>query len=148
MRRSWGRTKLEEFLADPEGNPDPARAGNLIKSLSGSSHPTAFCEPLIQNGRTFLTNTGNANAFVQQYAAVNRLSFDKTERTQARHLKKALQLPTAAEICCSPFTILELYSKVAQSPQQTSRREGATACGHRHRRLEHIQENGPQRRHM
>ncbi len=39
---------------------------------------------------------------------MNRLSFDKTESTQARHLKKALQLPTAAESWCSPFTIREL----------------------------------------
>ncbi len=64
--------------------------------------------PTPPNGRTFLTNTGKANAFVLQYAAVSRLSFDKTERAQARHLKKALQLPTAAESCCSPFTIPEL----------------------------------------
>ncbi len=49
---------------------------------------------------------------VQQYAAVNRLSFDKTERTQAPHLKKALQLPTAAESCCSPFTICELDAAI------------------------------------
>ncbi len=74
------RAKWEEFLADLEGNPDPARVWNLIKSLSGSHHSTTFCEPIIHNGRTFLTNTGKANAFVQQYAAVNRLSFDKTER--------------------------------------------------------------------
>ncbi len=82
------RAKWEEFLANLEGNPDPARAWNLIQSLSGSPHSTAFCEPLIHNGRRFLTNTGKANAFVKRYAAVNRLSFDKTERTQARHLKK------------------------------------------------------------
>ncbi len=63
------RAKWEEFLADLEGNPDPARAWDLIKSLSGSPDSTAFCEPLIHNGRTFLTNTGKANAFVQQYAA-------------------------------------------------------------------------------
>ncbi len=106
------RAKWEEFLADLEGNPDLARAWNLIKSLSGSPHSTAFCEPLIHNGRTFLTNTGKFNAFVQQYAAVNRLSFDKKERAQARHLKKALQLPTAAESCCSPFTIRELDTAI------------------------------------
>ncbi len=75
---------------------------NLIKSLSGS---IAFCEPLIRNGRTFLTNTVKVNAFVQQYAYVSLLSFiDKTVRTQARHLKKALQLPTAVESWCSPFS--------------------------------------------
>ncbi len=43
----------------------------------GRPHSTSFCEPLIHNGRTFLTNTGKAYAFVQQYAAVNRLSFEK-----------------------------------------------------------------------
>ncbi len=48
------RTKWEEFLADLEDNPDPARASNLIKSLSGSPDSTAFSEPLIHNGRTFL----------------------------------------------------------------------------------------------
>ncbi len=108
MKYGGFRRKWDEFLADREGNHDPARAWNLIKSLLGSSHSTAFCQPLIHNGRTFLTNTGKANAFVQQYAAVNRLSFDKTKRTHARHLKKALQLPIVAESCCSLFTIHEL----------------------------------------
>ncbi len=106
------RTKGEEFLADLEGNLDPARAWNLIKSLSGSPHSTAISEPLIQNSHTFLTNTGKANAFVQQYAAVNRLSIDKIGRTQARHLKKAVQLPTAAESCGSPSTFRELDTAI------------------------------------
>ncbi len=101
-------TKWEELLVDLEGNPYPARAWNLSKSLSGSPHSTAFCELLIDNSRTFLTNTGKANAFVEQYAAVNRLSFVKTECSQARHLKRALHLPTAVESLCSPFTIREL----------------------------------------
>ncbi len=57
-------------------------------------------------------NKGKASAFIQQYAAVNRLSLNKTERTQARHLKKTLQLPTAAESCCSPFTIQELGTAI------------------------------------
>ncbi len=54
---------------------------------------------------------------------MNRLSFDKTERTQARYLKKGLQLPTAAETCCSPYTIREpniaihtIRSKCAAGP--------------------------------
>ncbi len=89
--------KWEEFLADLKGNPEPARAWNFIKSLSGSPHSTAFCEPLIYNGRTFLTNTGKANVFVQQYADVNCLLLDKTECSQAHQLNKALQLQTTAE---------------------------------------------------
>ncbi len=39
---------------------------------------------------------------------MNRLSFDRTERTQAHQLNEILQLPTAAESCCSPFTVREL----------------------------------------
>ncbi len=54
-------------------------------------------------------------------SAVNRLAFDKTERTQARHLKKALQLPTAAESCCSPLTIRKLDIAI-----HAIRRKGAT----------------------
>ncbi len=67
------KPKWEEYLAILEGNTDPARAWNLIKSLSDSPHSTAFCEPLIHNGHTFRTNTVKANAFVIQYAAVERL---------------------------------------------------------------------------
>ncbi len=51
---------------------------------------------------------------------MNRLSFDKTERTQACHLKKALQLPTTAESCCSPFTLRELDKAI-----HALRRKGA-----------------------
>ncbi len=46
------KTKWEEFLADLEGNPNPARACNIIKSLSGSPHSTAFTKPLIHSDRT------------------------------------------------------------------------------------------------
>ncbi len=59
-----------------------------------------------------LTNTGKANAVVQQYAAVNLVTFDKTEHSQARHLNKALQLLTAAESRCSPFTFRELDTAI------------------------------------
>ncbi len=90
------RAKWEELLVDLDGQPRP---NQILEPLSSSPHSSAFSEPLIYNGHMFLTKTGKANAFVQQYAAVSRLSFEKIERTQARHLKKALQLPTAAESC-------------------------------------------------
>ncbi len=53
------RSKWEEFLAELKGNPEPARAWNLAQALLVFPHSTAFCEPLIQNGRT-----GKAKAFV------------------------------------------------------------------------------------
>ncbi len=39
------KAKCEEFLADLEGNSDPGRAWNIIKSFWDSLHSTAFCEP-------------------------------------------------------------------------------------------------------
>ncbi len=39
------RAKWEEFLADLEGNPSPARAWNFIKSLSGSPAPLPSANP-------------------------------------------------------------------------------------------------------
>ncbi len=111
------RPMLEEFLDHLEDNPDLARAWNLTKSFSGSTHSTAFCDPLLHNGRAFLTNTGKANGFVQQYAAVNRLSFDKTERSQARHLKKALQLLTTLLPLLGPMARAELCVVTIMSVQ-------------------------------
>ncbi len=37
-------------------------------------------------------------------------------------------------------------SHISSHHNRKSRREGATACGHHRRRMEHLQENGPQRR--
>ncbi len=51
------------FLAGLEHNPDLAHTGFPVS--------TAFSEPLVQNGRTFTTKQGKANAFMKAYAAVN-----------------------------------------------------------------------------
>ncbi len=44
--RSGGfwKAKWEDFIADFEGNPDPARAWNLIKSFTGFPHFTHFAK--------------------------------------------------------------------------------------------------------
>ncbi len=100
------RTKWKAFLAGLEGNLDPARVWDLIKLLSGP--PPPFHRPLRTLKPQWSHASGKTNAFVQQYTAVNRLTLNKSESSQACHLKKALQLPTAAEPYCSPFTIREL----------------------------------------
>ncbi len=53
-------------------------------------------------------NTGEVNTVVQQYAAVNRITFGKIERIQARYLKKTLQQPTKTYSSSSPLTTREL----------------------------------------
>ncbi len=100
----------------PRGQHRPGQGLEPHQITFGLPQSTAFCEPLIHNGRMFLINTGKANAFIRQHAAVNRLSFDKTMRTQAHHTKKALQLPTAAESCCDiPLTFLKALGPMAKS---------------------------------
>ncbi len=74
--------KWEEFLANLENNPDPTRTSKTITSLSGTPSSTTFAEPLLHKGRTFTTNRGKANAFMKEYAAVNRLRFNKEERNR------------------------------------------------------------------
>ncbi len=83
------------------------RYSNLTTSSKGSP-PNWRCNKCPnRNGLTLLTNTGKANAFVEQYATVNWLTLNKAEYTQARHLKKALQLSTATETFYSFFTTRE-----------------------------------------
>ncbi len=100
--------KLEEFLADLENNPDTARTCRTIKSLFGTPYSTTFAEPLLHKGRTFTTNRGKTNAFMKEYAAVNRLRFSKEERNRIRQLKSTLKSPTAGQNCCAALGMEEL----------------------------------------
>ncbi len=104
-------------VTDLDAIPEPARGWNLIIYLSGSPNSTEFCEPLMHSGRPFLTNTRKPNAFVQQHAAVTRLTFGKSKRFQTHHLKQALQLPAAAESWCCAFTV---QRKGVADPDDTS----------------------------
>ncbi len=56
-------------------------------------------------------------ALPDEQRKIQRLPSTK-QRPQARHLKKALQIPTAIESICSPFTIRELDTtiRVIRSP--------------------------------
>ncbi len=98
-------------MADLENNPDSARTWRTIKSLSGTPAST-FAEPLLQKGRTFTTNRGKANAFMKQNAAVNRLRFNKEERSRIRQLKSTLKSPTAGESCCAALRMEELNEAI------------------------------------
>ncbi len=100
--------KWEEFLADLENNPDPARTWKIIKSLSGTPSSTTSAEPLLHKDRTFTTNRGKANAFVKEYALFNRLRFSKEDRSRIRQLKSTLKSPTAGESCCPALRLEEL----------------------------------------
>ncbi len=106
--------KWEEFLADLENNPDPTRAVRSIKSLSVTPSSSIFAEPLLHKGRTSTTNQGKANAFLKEYAAVNRLRFNKEERNRIRQLKSTLKSPTAGKSCCAALRKEELDEATLQ----------------------------------
>ncbi len=56
----------------------------------------------------------------QQYAVVNRLTFNNAKLTQAHHQKKALQLTTAATSSCPPFTMRELDTAIHTMPNKNA----------------------------
>ncbi len=104
--------KWEEFLADLENNPDPGRTWRTIKSLPRTPSATTFSEPLLHIGRTF-----NTNAFMKEYAAVNR--FTQEERNRIRQLKSTLKSPTAGESCCAG-SLAQLTSLKCSFPHSVS----------------------------
>ncbi len=106
--------KWEEFLVDLENSPDPAHTWKTVKSLSGTPSSTIFAEPLLHMGSTFTTSQGKANAFMKEYAAVNRLRFNKEERNRIRQLKSTLKSATAEESCCAALRKEELEEAILQ----------------------------------
>ncbi len=60
-------------------NPDPVKACSEHISI-GLLEFNCIFEILKHNGRTRLVNTGNANTFAHQFAALNRSMFDKKEQ--------------------------------------------------------------------
>ncbi len=167
------RAKWDE--GNLEGNPDQARAWKLIKSLSGSSHSTAFCKPLIHNGYTAFDRVWREERllaasskglpipftrwlrdFLSNCAANIQINGDRGDSAPLRQglPQGSVMSPLLFLLCIDGLcSVMPETVKVAlfaddffphqQSPQQTSRREGATACGHRHHRMEHLQEIGP-----
>ncbi len=73
-----------------------------------------FAEPLLHKGQTFTTNQGKANAFMKEYAVVNRLRFNKEERNRIRQLKSMLKSPTAGESCCAALRKDDLDEAILQ----------------------------------
>ncbi len=60
---------------------------------------------------------------MKEYAAVNRLRFNKEERNRIRQLKSTLKLPSAEESCCTALrkeeldeAILQMHTKGAPGP--------------------------------
>ncbi len=79
IRGDWEQQQQQRAV---QNNPDPTRTWRTIKSLSGTPSSTIFAERLLHKGRTFTTNQGEANAFMKEYATVNRLRFNKEERNR------------------------------------------------------------------
>ncbi len=73
-----------------------------------------FAEPLLHKGRTFTTNQVKANAFIKEYATVNRIRFNKRERNQIRQMKSTLKSPTAGESFCAALRMEELDEATLQ----------------------------------
>ncbi len=60
---------------------------------------------------------------MKEYAAVNRLRFNKEERNRIQLLKSTLKTPTAGESCCAALRIEELDEAILHMRAKGAQRQ-------------------------
>ena len=83
---SWKEVVGEALATEDEG-----KMWNFIKTLNGTPNTNSPNEVLVVNGKTISSNVKKADAFIEQYADVSRLSFTKEERDENRKAKVMLR---------------------------------------------------------
>ena len=108
---------MEEAIASE----DVGKTWNFIKTLNGTPESNSPNEVLVVNGRRITSNKKKADAFVEQYADVSRLTFTKEERVLNRKAKSMLRnMQYADDEQGRPFEMEELESAIRKM-----RRKGA-----------------------
>ena len=105
---SW-RDLLEDVITDA----DEGKLWGIIKSLNGSTSTNAPNVAMIHNGKTITCNRKKSDIFMQHYARVSKLKFDKSDRDLNRTLKKLLRTPSVDEDSCRDFTMRELDKAIS-----------------------------------
>ena len=80
--------KWKETLESTINDKDGTKIWKLIKSLNGCPESNAPNEVLNHKGKVITSNKKKSNIFIQQYADISKLSFDKKERALNRETKE------------------------------------------------------------
>ena len=86
----------------------------IVKSLDGCPDTNSPNEALLHNGRRITSNKRKANVFMQFYASVSKLQFNKEDRDTNRELKQRLSNPTGPVDHQPKFTMRELRRAISK----------------------------------
>ena len=77
------KRKWTEFVESLDSSTDVSKVWRVVRSLSGSSARCGRNEILKHNGRSILSDTGKASAFMSEYARVSNFRIPKEGRCVA-----------------------------------------------------------------
>ena len=104
----WREVVEEALMSEDEG-----KTWNFIKTLNGTPDSNSPNEVLVVNGRKITSNKKKADAFIEQYADVSKLSFDKEERLTNRRAKNLLRKSQhVGDESTRPFVMEELEKAI------------------------------------
>ena len=104
----WREVVEEALMSEDEG-----KTWNFIKTLNGTPESNSPNEVLVVNGRKLTSNRRKADAFIEQYAEVSKLSFDKEERNMNRSAKNMLRKTQyVGDESTRPFVMEELEKAI------------------------------------
>ena len=86
----------------------------IVKSLDGCPDTNSPNEALLHNGRRITSNKRKANVFMQFYASVSKLQFNKEDCDTNRELKQRLSNPTGPVDHQPKFTMRELRRAISK----------------------------------
>ena len=92
----------KEFLADTMDSSNEAQMWNVVRSLNGTPQSNSPNETMVSKGRRITSSKGKANAFIDHYAEVSKLKFDREDRTKNRLFKKRLSNASRDQKCEEP----------------------------------------------
>jgi len=102
-----------EVVEDAVNSEDEGKMWNFIKTLNGTPESNSPNEVLVVNGRKLTSNRKKADAFIQEYADVSKLTFDKDERVVNREAKRMLRkMATPNDESTRSFSMDELEKAI------------------------------------
>jgi ribonuclease HI len=102
------KRKWTEFVESLDSSTDVSKVWGVVRSLSGSSARCGRNEILKHNGRSILSDTGKASAFMSEYARVSNFRIPKEGRCVASDVATRRQIQTPATDEESLFSEVEL----------------------------------------
>ena len=110
MKTNYVKKRFVDFLSELDLLTKPAKAWSLVRGLSNRFAPAPKSEALLVKNKLLKSDAEKSDAFVDEYASVNRLSKNADDRKMIFALKNAVRQIGLDKESCSEFTLNELLS--------------------------------------